>query len=264
MVFEQYAPYYDGLYRDKDYAAEVDFVEQLFHRHAAGPVRRLLELGCGTGGHAGPLSQRGYRVTAIDRSEPMLALAREKLRAARTPVELVQADLRAVALGRTFDAVIAMFAVISYQATVGDIGQAFATARRHLQPGGLFVFDAWFGPGVLLDPPSARSKTTVLDGEEVTRSARPTLDLLAQTVRVDYRLTRRPAPAAANGAATANGVEGPDPVEESHLLRFLFPGEVELLAAAARFQVAQVCPFLDPHRPPTPRDWNATWVLRAV
>ena len=252
MVFRRYAGYYDELYRDKDYVAECDFVEALFRRHAAGPVRHLLELGCGTGGHALPLARRGYRVTAVDRSEEMLALAREKLRAATTPVELVCADLRAVDLGRRFDAAIAMFAVISYQTTLADLGKAFASARRHLVPGGLFVFDAWFGPGVLLDPPHDRTKTAQQQEEEIVRSARPTLDLLAQTVRVDYRVTRR------RGGVVV------DEVEESHLLRFLFPGEVELLARAASFEVVRVCPFLEPDRAPSPRDWNASWVLRAV
>ena len=87
---------------------------------------------------------------------------------------------------------------------------------------------------MLLDPPHDRTKTAQQDGEEIVRSARPTLDLLAQTVRVDYRVSRR------RGGVVV------DEVEESHLLRFLFPGEVELLARAAGFEVVRVCPFLDP------------------
>jgi SAM-dependent methyltransferase len=255
MVFQRYASYYDGLYRDKDYAAECNFVETLFQRHAAGPVRHVLELGCGTGGHALPLSQRGYRVTAVDRSEEMLSLARDKLRDAPNPVELVCADLRAVDLGRRFEAVIAMFAVISYQTTLTDLGKAFASARRHLPLKGLFLFDAWFGPGVLLDPPHERTKTVAEDagpGEEIVRQARPTVDLMAQTVRVDYRVARR------------RGGEVLDELEESHLLRFLFPGEVELLARAAGFEVLRACPFLEPDRPLSARDWNASWALRAL
>jgi SAM-dependent methyltransferase len=252
MVFRRYASYYDELYREKDYAAECDFIEAIFRRHASGPVHHLLELGCGTGGHALPLSRRGYRVTAVDRSDEMLERARVKLHAAPNPVELVCADLRAVDLGRRFDAAIAMFAVMSYQTTLTDLARAFASARRHLVPAGLFLFDAWFGPGVLLDPPHERTRTVQQGGDEIVRSARPTIDLLAQTVRVDYRLARRRAG------------EVVDEIEESHLLRFLFPGEVELLARAAGFEVVRVCPFLEPDRRPTPRDWNASWVLRAL
>jgi SAM-dependent methyltransferase len=251
MVYQRYASYYDPLHRDKDYAAECDFVEVLLRRYASQPVHHLLELGCGTGGHAFPLARRGYRVTAVDRSEEMLILAREKLSDASQQVELVCADLRAVDLGRRFEAVIAMFAVISYQSTLADLGKAFASARRHLNVDGLFLFDAWFGPGVLLDPPLARSETAQQEGEEVTRVARPTVDLLTQTVRFDYRLSRR-----RDGSLV-------DEAEESHLLRFLFPGEVELLARAADFEIVRLCPFLEPDRPVSPRDRTVSWLLRA-
>jgi predicted TPR repeat methyltransferase len=74
---ENYANQYDRLYRDKDYAAECDFLETLFAQ-AATPVRRILDLGCGTGGHALPLAQRGLHVTGVDLSAGMLAFAQTR------------------------------------------------------------------------------------------------------------------------------------------------------------------------------------------
>ena len=44
-------------------------------------------------------------------------------------------------LHRTFDVVISLFHVMSYQVSNSDIMEAFATARRHLNPGGIFIFD---------------------------------------------------------------------------------------------------------------------------
>jgi SAM-dependent methyltransferase len=253
MLFDRYAQHYDNLYRDKDYAVECDFVEGLFRMHAPLGVRDVIDLGCGTGGHALPLFQRGYQITAVDRSPEMLALARKKAGPSGVPIEFICADLRSLELGRTFDAVIAMFAVVSYQTNLIDLLATFSTARRHLSPGGLFVFDAWFGPAVLLNPPQERSKTVAGQaGEEIVRSARPTLDLLAQTVRVDYSLEQR------------RGNVVLDTVVESHLLRFLFPGEVELLARSSGFELIQVCPFLEPSRAPSSHDWNVSWVLRAL
>ena len=75
-VFGSYAQFYDILYQDKDYEAECDFLEQIFDRYAPGPVRTILDLGCGTGGHTLPLARRGYEVVGVDRSEKMLAEAR--------------------------------------------------------------------------------------------------------------------------------------------------------------------------------------------
>jgi len=70
-VFRDYANYYDALYREKDYKKECDFLEQIWEV-SSEPISRVLDLGCGTGGHALPLAQRGYHVTGGNRSEQML------------------------------------------------------------------------------------------------------------------------------------------------------------------------------------------------
>lgn len=70
-----YAAVYDALYADKDYSSECDLLEQVFREHAARPIRRILDLGCGTGGHALMLAQRGYDVVGVDGSAAMIARA---------------------------------------------------------------------------------------------------------------------------------------------------------------------------------------------
>src|SRR5207244_5704745 len=114
---------------------------------------------CGTGNHALPLAQRGYEVLGVDRSEGMLARFREK--AAQLPdgtATCVPGDVRSVELGRTFDAVVMLFAVLGYQLGNADVLAALRTARRHLRPGGLFVTDFWYGPAVLSERPAERIK----------------------------------------------------------------------------------------------------------
>jgi methylase of polypeptide subunit release factors len=64
-VFGAYARYYDLLYRDKDYAAEAQYVHRLIQSHALG-ARSILELGCGTGAHAVLLAGEGYRIHGVD------------------------------------------------------------------------------------------------------------------------------------------------------------------------------------------------------
>ena len=51
-----------------------------------------------------------------------------------------------------------MFAVLGYQHTNADVLDALATARAHLDVGGLFAFDVWYGPAVLSERPSERVK----------------------------------------------------------------------------------------------------------
>jgi len=73
MPFQkEYAEAYDFLYQDKNYSSECDLIEEIFRKFAPGKIRTILDLGCGTGSHAIPLAQRGYRVTGVDLAENML------------------------------------------------------------------------------------------------------------------------------------------------------------------------------------------------
>ena len=69
----EYAGAYDAIYAEKDYEAEVDLIERAAARFGDDAAASVLDLGCGTGGHAIPLARRGHRVTGVDRSPAMLA-----------------------------------------------------------------------------------------------------------------------------------------------------------------------------------------------
>ncbi len=59
-------------------SADADFLEKTFGVQHGG---RLLDVPCGNGRHSIELARRGYRVTGIDLSDEMLALARAELAA---------------------------------------------------------------------------------------------------------------------------------------------------------------------------------------
>jgi len=71
---KEYADSYDLLYTDKDYKDECDMIEEVFTKYADGPIKSILDLGCGTGNHSIPLAQRGYEVTGVDISSDMLRI----------------------------------------------------------------------------------------------------------------------------------------------------------------------------------------------
>ena len=252
MVFKRYALYYDMLYQDKDYDAECDFLEEVFQAHACGPTRRILDLGCGTGGHAIPLARRGYAVTGVDFSAQMLSTAQAKSAMTGLPIEFVVGDVRQMALGRTFDVVIAMFAVMSYQTSNADLAAAIHTARCHLLPGGLFVFDAWFGPAVLNERPTDRFRSVETGEERIHRFAHPELDIVAHTVVVNYKVLRLRA-----GQLL-------DEVDEAHPMRFFFIQELAYFLERNGFRLRQACPFLEMERELTERDWNMTVIAEAA
>ena len=68
-----YSQYYDLLYRDKNYIAEVNYIIKLIKENM-DQSKTLLDMGCGTGKHAELLSDNGYIVHGIDISEDMLKL----------------------------------------------------------------------------------------------------------------------------------------------------------------------------------------------
>lgn len=255
-IFEDYAQYYDALYQDKNYLAECDFLEKVFAAHAGTPVRSILDLGCGTGGHALPLACRGYAVTGVDRSQAMLAEAQRKAEAlvrdqGSAAWNFLVGDIRGLVLGQTFDAVIAMFAVMSYMTSNADLLAALSTARRHLRPGGLLVFDAWFGPAVLAERPSDRFKMVQAADERIVRFTSPILDILAHTVQVNYKVWR------------LQGARLVDEVDEAHIMRYLFPQEIGHYLEDAHFRLLRLCPFMRLGETMTERSWNLSVVAEA-
>lgn len=249
--FGAYAGFYDALYADKDYEAECDFVVAVLQEAGIGTGARVLDLGCGTGGHLVPLSQRGYAMTGVDRAVEMLGRAAEKLSASGVRAELVTADIRDVNLGGRFDAVLSMFGVVSYLITDDDVMRTFRAARRHLDVGGLFLFDVWHGPAVLAQRPEVKTKTVASAEGEIVRVATPTLDEAARTVEVAYEVTER------------SGAEVRHSTAESHRMRFFFGEELARMLADAGFTDVRVGPFGDLSREATDADWNVSVVARA-
>jgi SAM-dependent methyltransferase len=218
QVFDVYARYYDLLYRDKDYAGESDYVAAQV-REQAPQAKRILELGCGTGAHAEHLARMGYTVHGVDMSEAMLA--RAEIRKTALPPEVSarlsfeHGDVRTVRTGNIYDVVISLFHVMSYQTSNADLAAAFETASVHLQPGGLFLFDFWYGPAVLSQRPEVRIKR-LEDGDiRVTRIAEPVMQVNEDVVEVNYTVLIE--------VKASMKIEQ---VKEQHRMRYLFLPEL--------------------------------------
>src|SRR5271166_3901592 len=92
----RHAEFYDLFYGAKPYAAEAGCLHGLLQRFSEQPVRRVLDIACGTGSHAIELERLGYEVVGSDISEDMLARAREKAREVSSAVHFVRQDMRAL------------------------------------------------------------------------------------------------------------------------------------------------------------------------
>ncbi len=105
--------------------------------------RSLLDVCCGQGTLAKHFLEHGYRVTGIDLSEPMLAVARENLhehlQAGR--VRLVRADAASFSLDDRFGLATATFDSLNMLQSSAALESCFGCVRRALGDDGMFVFD---------------------------------------------------------------------------------------------------------------------------
>ena len=251
-----YAEQYDILYKDKDYDAEVAMLERLFRRHGLEGTA-VLDLGCGTGQHAIRLARLGFEVTGVDRSPQMLAIARVKAEQSLdelAPVpSFVEGDVTSARLGGSpFDAALMMFAVLGYQVTNDAVRGALRTVRAHLRPGALFICDVWYGPAVLSQRPSERTKVVDTDDGQVIRSVRTHLDSFAHRADVSYRVWR------------LRGREVIAEMKETHRMRFFFPQELAVLFEGAGLTLLELRAFGEADAPPTEHTWSVLAVGRAV
>jgi SAM-dependent methyltransferase len=105
---------------------------------------RILELGAGTGRLTFALAERGFSVVGVDIAPAMLAQAAAK-QAELSPVvagrvELVRADMTVLDLKKTFDLVVCPYFTLAHVPRGMAWKNTFATASRHLKPGGLAAF----------------------------------------------------------------------------------------------------------------------------
>jgi ubiquinone/menaquinone biosynthesis C-methylase UbiE len=116
------------------------YIVSRFMRYCSS-VTTVLEIACGTGSLSRHLLRDGYRVTGVDISVPMLAMARKKLSHAGFNPRLVAADMTVLPFGTTFDAVICLYDSINYLRDPAQFLAALDEAARVTRPGGLYIFD---------------------------------------------------------------------------------------------------------------------------
>lgn len=231
MVFDEYAHYYDLLYKDKNYDEEANYIDCLIKKYNTN-AKTTLDLGCGTGKHAELLTKKGYSVHGIDMSEKMLqeAYARAEKNENLT---FSRSNIQEFILKEKFDVITALFHVMSYQTTDDALGKVFAQAYQHLNNNGIFLFDCWYGPAVLTEKPELRIKRLENENVKITRIAEPVLRENENIVEVHYDIF----------VQNKNTKEIRE-LKETHIMRYLFKQEVLRLFQKAGFQYKDSFEFM--------------------
>jgi SAM-dependent methyltransferase len=239
------ARYYDA--ENADTTADLEVYAALA-ADCDGPV---LDVGCGTGRVAFHLAQAGIEVVGVDRSEAMLARARQKrdaLGLSEAQVELQQADVRDLDLGRRFGLIVFAYGGFMHLLTPADQRAALRCLAKHLMEDGRLVMDlhnpipAFVGAEddtLMLE----RTFTDPDTGEQVMQQSASSLDRVSQCMRVVWIYDRL----ASDGALRR--------LVAPAQLRFTFAPEMALLLEASGMSLRHLYGNydLDPYAEDSPR-----------
>ena len=244
-----YSQYYDLLYRDKDYAGEVEYIIKLIKENS-NETKTLLDMGCGTGKHAELLCNNGYIVHGIDLSEDMLEIAKNRRIDKDDRLFFSRSNIQELELNKKFDVVVSLFHVMSYQNSNDQLIKAFEVAKNHLKNNGIFIFDFWYGPAVLNDPPVKRVKKLVNEKIKITRFAEPTVYSDKNLVDVHYDVL-------------IEDVNSKEIIEkkETHKMRYFFDAELDTICKQVGFLIKQKYEWMSEKNPDS-NSWNVVWVVK--
>lgn len=139
MAYNEFAYFYDALNGDADYDALYSHVKAELDAHG---IRDgiLADLGCGTGELTLMLTQAGYDMIAIDQSEEMLCVVRDKADqlALTGRLLLLEQDLCSLDLYGTIRGAVSTFDTFNH---LPALDKTIANAGFFMEKGGVLLFD---------------------------------------------------------------------------------------------------------------------------
>jgi SAM-dependent methyltransferase len=141
-------PWFEEVF-DEDYLRTLPFmradqtlreVEFIADALRLAPGAEILDVACGYGRHAFELVQRGYNVTGIDLSLPLLLRAAEESKRLSLPVKFVHGDMREMEFEKQFDGAYSMLTSFGYFDEDTNLRVAERIGRA-LKPGARFLLD---------------------------------------------------------------------------------------------------------------------------
>ena len=160
-------------------------------------------------------------------------------------------DARSIRLDVQFEVVLALFHVASYQTTNDDVRAFLETARLHLRPGGVLIFDFWYGPAVISQKPEVRVKRVETNDRWVVRIAEPESQFEDNCVVVKYEII---------DCLKQTGVTRR--VNEQHRMRFFSLPELQLFTELAGFDILSMREWMK-ESVPSSDSWSVCAVARA-
>ena len=132
------------------------------------PAGSVLDLACGPGRHAIPLSRRGFKVTGVDISPFLLEKARGFAKENRQPVEFLNEDIRTFSRPNSFHSCVCLFSSFVLENRADDLA-VLRNVCDNLQNHGTFVLDV-LGKEILARIYTPESESTTPDGAQLKQT----------------------------------------------------------------------------------------------
>lgn len=136
--WELFEPLLFGQKRRFRAKEQVRQIEKLLQLEANA---RILDLCCGNGRHSLELSERGFDVTGVDRTERFIEAARSQAEQRGLDAEFVVADMREYCLPNRYDVILNLFGSFGYFDDPADDQKVVENMVASLRPGGQFLIE---------------------------------------------------------------------------------------------------------------------------
>lgn len=138
--YSSFAYFYDRLMTDVDYNEWVNYIETLIERANTHP-KKVLELACGTGNITIPMALKGFSITAVDISQDMLTIAKDKAVDNNADILFIQQDMTQLEIQDIFEIVMCCCDGVNYIIDSENLLKMFMEVHKRLNKDGIFIFD---------------------------------------------------------------------------------------------------------------------------
>lgn len=244
--------YYDLIYQNKNYYKEVETIKKIVNKNLNRKQIELLDLGCGTGEHCFLFAKLGYQVTGIDKSIAAISMAKKKQLNSKNKINFIEDDICKFNLNKKFDVITCLFHVTSYLVSQQSLNNFFLMIENHLKDDGLFIFDCWYGPGVLLDKPSTSYKKYKNEKITVHRIKEPIIFEDKKLVKIKHNFFIE--------KNSSNSIF--DHFYEEHTLRYFFFEEIKKYLKKHNLNIIRWGKLENNFRPTLDNDYETCFIVK--